>query len=293
MRILVTGASGFIGGAFTRLAVNAGHEVIALLRSPASGVTAGPGMHAVRGDLANIPTDEIAGFRPDVCLHAAWITTPSVYLESAANQQYVEWSLTFVDAMRRIGVRRFVVLGTCVEYDGGRGPLSEAVSPIAPKSVYARAKNALRVALEKQAHATDIELCWARIFYPYGPGEHPERLCSSVIRRLLKGDTVKIMTADSIKDYIHVDDVASALLTVIEMRYAGALNVGRGEGTRVGEVARMIAELMGKPELLELGQESADPYPCVIADAGRLFGLGWRPRVGLREGLEAMIKAAA
>jgi len=295
MRILLTGATGFIGSAVRRLALQRGHTVAALV-PPAEQQRIQPGppdaLHWLVGTLADAPWRDIRRLAPEVCVHTAWIATPGVYLESPDNHRFVQWSLDFLRRAREAGVRHIVVLGTCIEYQIGREPLSEDRTPIAPTTTYARCKNQLRLALEREAHAQGFPLCWGRVFYPYGVGEHPARLCSSIIAKLARGERVVLQTPDSTKDYIYVDDLANAILTAVAAGVAGALNLGTGVGVTVREIASTLGGLLGRPELIaEARPTAADPLGFVVADAGKLRALGWRPAVSLRQGLELLVRA--
>src|SRR5205823_4923511 len=110
VKIFVTGATGFIGGAFCALARVHGHEVASLERP-----------HR----LDSAPWESIRRFAPDACLHAAWIATPGEYLTSPLNRDYLRWSFEFIKEMRKLGTRYFVVLGTCLEYAPSNQKLNE------------------------------------------------------------------------------------------------------------------------------------------------------------------------
>ena len=127
MKILLTGPTGFIGSAFARLALARGHQ-LAGLALPGESLPAGLEGAAtwLRGTLDAAPWKEIAAFAPDLCVHAAWITTPGIYLESPMNERFRDWSLAFVRQLLGMGVAHIVGLGTCVEYRIGKEPL-EAV----------------------------------------------------------------------------------------------------------------------------------------------------------------------
>ena len=286
LRLLVTGGTGFLGSSLVRQAHAAGHAVAVLSRDPdAPRIPAVP----LAGRLEDPPWDAIDRFAPDICVHAAWIATPGVYLDAPENADWHGWSADFLRRLADRGTRRFVVLGTCIEYRPTGQPLSEDTTPIEPASPYARAKDALHRELRATLPGT---LAWARIFYPYGEGEHPDRLASSVIRRLAAGERVGLRTPDSVKDYIHVDDVGSALLRIAESGFDGPVNVGTGTGVTVGEIARWIADRIGRSDLLDLPTGSvADPLDHVVADATRLRSLGWSPKVTLADGLHRLVDA--
>lgn len=291
MRILVTGGSGFLGSAFTRAASAGGHSVAVLSRS-ASGAP-DPRITSLLGDIASPPWDAIERFEPDTFVHLAWIATPGVYLESPENHDWVRWSADFFSRLPAVGVRRTVAVGTCIEYQVTGRPSREDETPISPSSTYARCKHELHGRLREASAANGVPLAWARVFYPYGEGEHPARLASSLVAKFRAGEAVTLKTPGSIKDYIHADDVASALLAVSACGSDGTVNIGTGEWVAVGSVARQIAELVGRPDLLRMPERPvADPLDYVVADAGRLRSLGWRPQVTLVSGLRRLVDAA-
>lgn len=288
MKILVTGATGFVGAAFIKLAAQQGHEIGALVRPqklPAALQLFSNQVKCFPGTLTDFPLNEIRDFKADACVHTAWLATPGVYLHSPENELWVKWSLNF---LREIADdMHVVVLGTCIEYQITDKPLSEQATPILPTSTYAHCKNQLRLALEAEEK---IALCWGRVFYPYGPGEHPDRLCSSLIRRLSNNERVVLNTPNSTKDYIFIEDLARAILTAVEKKYVGALNFGTGQGVQIRQIAQNIAEEMNKRELVEeLSPALVDPLGYVVADASRLQGLGWQPKTALRDGLKKLM----
>lgn len=246
-----------------------------------------------RGTLEEARWEDIAAFGADTCVHTAWITTPGIYLESSDNLKFRDASLNFLQRLLNSGTRHIVGLGTCIEYKISNQPLSEASTPIAPTTTYARCKNELRLALEAQAQMTGAVFSWARVFYPYGPGEHPSRLCSSIIRKLSAGEKIVLKTPDSTKDYIFIEDLAAALLTVVESKVRGAINLGTGIGISVRQIARTLAEMMQKVELIEeMVPPEIDPLGYVVADASRLRQLGWQPQHDLSTGLAKLLETA-
>lgn len=293
MRILITGANGFIGSACVRAALARGHTVAGLKRPgrpcPAD-LPPSDRFQWFEGTLATPPWEAIEAFGPEACLHAAWLATPGVYLDSPENDVLLRDSLAFLEGVVRRGSRHVVGVGTCIEYRITRGPLSELHTPVAPTTPYARAKNALREALEARARREGWRLAWGRVFYPYGPGEHPARLCSAVLQQLRRGQPVTLKTPYSLKDYIFITDLAEAILMTLESQTEGPINWGTGQGVTVLEIARTAAELVGRPDLVRCQEPpDPDPFEVVVADASRLRQLGWQPRVNLQEGLSRLL----
>ena len=294
MRILVTGATGFIGSAFSKLALTHGHEVAGMMlptESVPARVPASDKMIWLKGTLAELPWREIENFQPEACVHFAWIATPGVYLESPENESYLRWSLDLVHRLRGIGTSHIVGVGTCIEYKISDAPLNEERTPVDPTTLYSRCKNALRETLEAESRRDGYGFCWGRVFYPYGVGEHPARLCSSLIAKFRRGEKLVLKTPHSTKDYIYIDDLATAILLTLEKKFAGTINWGTGVGISVRQIADTVAGMLGRPELVEeISPPEKDPLGFVVADAARIRGLGWQPGHTLKQGLDELIR---
>lgn len=210
-------------------------------------------------------------------------------MESPENELYLKWSLDLVHGLRDLGVNHIVGAGTCIEYQISEAPLAEDLTPVNPTTLYARCKDALRKTLAAEAQKDGWQFCWGRIFYPYGAGEHPARLCSSLIQKIQRGEKLVLKTPDSLKDYIYIEDLAAAILLTVEKKFTGTINWGTGVGISVREIAEMAATMLGKPNLVEpASPPGPDPFPFVVADAGKLKALGWKQAWTLERGLEEL-----
>jgi UDP-glucose 4-epimerase len=99
-----------------------------------------------------------------------------------------------------------------------------------------------------------------------------------------------LKTPQSRKDYIYIDDLAAALLAVVEKKFSGAINLGTGAGTTVREIARTIGSMTGKEDLIgEANPPETDPLGDVVADAGKLKSLGWEPKTSLEQGIGKLL----
>ncbi len=295
MKILVTGATGFIGSAFSRLALTHGHAISGMMlptEVPPPHVPVTDRMKWIQGTLADLPWREIESFRPDACVHFAWIATPGVYLESPENERHLEWSLNLARRLKGIGLSQFIGVGTCIEYKITDAPLHEERTPVDPTTLYSRCKNALRETLEVEARKDGTHFCWGRVFYPYGVGEHPARLCSSLIQKFRRGEKLILKTPNSTKDYIYIDDLAAAILLTVERKFQGTINWGTGIGISVRQIADAAAAMIGRPELVgEVSPPEMDPLGYVVADATKLHHLGWKPAHTLAQGLGKLAAA--
>jgi len=234
---------------------------------------------------------EIEAFRPEACVHCAWTTAPRFAYDSPEHFRCLEASQAFIGRAAKLGLQQVLGIGTCIEYQLGPAPLVEDKTPLAPQGAYAESKNAMRAWLEEEAARQGFTYSWARLFYVYGVGEDPSRLCTATINKLLRNEPIVLKTPKSTKDYIYIDDIASALLLVLEERFAGAVNVGTGQGVTIFDLAQTVAQLLNKAGLVRPAvPEVVDPLGYVVADSTRLRSLGWRPEFDLRRGLEAMVR---
>jgi nucleoside-diphosphate-sugar epimerase len=133
---------------------------------------------------------------------------------------------------------------------------------------------------------------WGRIFFVYGPREHPARLVSSVIRSLLAGEEAKCTHGEQVRDFLHASDVAAAFVSLLESDVDGPVNVGSGIPTTIHDLIARIGKAIGRPELLRFGAlpARADEPPTILADIRRLTKeVGWMQRISLEKGLEQTI----
>jgi len=292
MRILVTGAAGFVGGHVVRSLLGSGHEVGALLRltSRADRLAGleGP-LSYIRSGLDDdaVLRAEIARWEPDACIHLAWYAEPGKYLAATENLSCLSDSLRLLEAVAAAGCRHVVMAGTCAEYDADRGYLRED-GPLKPGTLYASTKLALCHTAAARAAQLGVGLSWARLFYLYGPQEDPRRLVPSVITSLLREIPFDASAGSQVRDYLHVADVAAALCALAQGGAGGVFNVCSGEPVSVRHLLSTLGAIMGRNELIRFGALPArgwDPA-FICGDNGRLRqATGWLPRHRFEEGL--------
>lgn len=297
MRVLVTGATGFIGSHVVRELRSRGHEVRATIRtsSPTHRVEAiHDEVEWVDCDLLDASRDDLAdlGDAVDACIHAAWYVEPGRYAHSPQNVEWVGMSLRLLEALGAAGCGRAVFLGTCFEYDHRAGYLAES-SPTHPWTLYGAAKLSTWEMGRHLAPQVGVDLSWARLFYQYGPHESEGRLVPSVIRSLLAGGRPEVTRGTQIRDFLHVADVASALATVAESDHCGPVNIGSGQPVEVREVVRCIAGVLDAEDRVRFGARPDSPSdPPFICANDRILReeLGWKPRFGLDRGIRDTVE---
>jgi nucleoside-diphosphate-sugar epimerase len=290
-RVLVTGASGFVGRAAVAALRARDYEVHGSARTPRAEVEVDEWHAADLLDPAAAAAlaDEV---RATHLLHLAWTTAHGGLWSDPANLAWSRSTCALVEAFAGAGGSRAVLCGTCAQYawDATADPasqLSEATSPRGPASLYGVAKQATEELLEAWSAAVGMSFAAALVFFPYGPHEAPQRLVSSVARSLMSGQDAQVTAGTQVRDFIHVADCGAALAALVESEVSGAVNVGTGVGVSVAEVATCVARIIGREDGLRLGAlPSADGGTRVVADVGRLRDeVGFVPRHDLDSGL--------
>jgi nucleoside-diphosphate-sugar epimerase len=191
------------------------------------------------------------------------------------------------------GGRRAVFAGSCAEYDWSAAYCSEESTPTASRSLYGTCKNGLQQIFTHYCRQEKISGGWGRIFFLYGPYETKSRLIPSVITALLDGKPARCTSGTQVRDFLHVEDVASAFCAFLTSDVEGVVNIASGRPVSIKEVVELIAEKIGRRDLIELGRLSipeAEP-PLILADTTRLAReVEWRPRYDLSTGLDHVIE---
>ena len=291
--VLLTGATGFIGRYCLRPLVSAGYEVHAVSSKRAFLET--PGVHWHKADLLDSGQTKqlMTDIRPTHLLHLAWNVTPGEYWESAENILWLQASLELLRLFASVGGQRVVIAGTCAEYDWQDGICKEDTTPLAPTSLYGACKHSLQIAATAFARGNKLSLAWGRIFFLYGPHEHPSRLVPSVIRALLAGKSADCSDGHQRRDFLFVTDVAEAFVALLNSSVSGAVNIASGEAVAVKDVVRTIAKKLSQADLVRFGKArtvDTEP-PLIVGDVARLkTEVHWSPRFPLADGLDQVIR---
>ncbi len=279
MRVLVTGASGFIGRWALRPLKQQGFEVHTAGRRPPPEGSAVDVFHTTDLLDATQVRALIAAARPTHILHCAWEVTHGRFWTARENLDWVAATLHLARAFAAHDGRRFVGLGTCVEYDwsdGGKAARRES-DPLRPATLYGHAKAGTAAILQSFFGEQQIEFAWARLFHLFGPAENPNRLVASIARALIAGRRAECGSGHFVRDFMPVDSAGLALAVLVGNEFSGAVNVASGCGTTIEHVALTLGRLAGRPDLVALGVRSDAPGspPSMIADIGRLRQMGF------------------
>ena len=293
-KVLVTGGSGFVGRQTLLPLLARGYEVHCAGRpTDTLPPEAREHLHFHECDLLDPAARQtlIRTLQATHLLHLAWYTVHGKFWSTPENQTWHVASLALGQEFADHGGKRAVFAGSCAEYEWADKILVEDLSPLRPATIYGQAKNSLREALKPLFASTGVSWAWGRVFFLYGPYEGPSRLVSSVILKLLAGKPALCSDGHQLRDILHVADVASGLVALLDSGFEGAVNIASGEETPIREVTQAIAVKLGATPLLELGAipRAANDPERIVADSTRLRSLGWVPQFTLDSGLDDTI----
>ena len=290
--VLVTGATGFIGRHTIEPLRARGFEIHAISSRSAPSDMPGVNFHA--GNLLEPGTARrvLEEVRPSHLLHLAWFVVPGKLITSPENFEWVRASMELVREFAAAGGKRVTTCGSGYEYDWRYGFCNEQLTAQTPNTVYGACKQALNLMVENFAATANLSSAWGRVFFLYGPHEHPQRLVSSIILSLLRGEAAKSSHGRQIRDYMHVQDVADGLVTLLDSEVSGTVNASSGRATQIRDIVLTLGSLLGRPELIQLGAipARATAAPMVVGDNAKIGAeLGWQPKFELETGLRHTI----
>nr|WP_292639956.1 NAD(P)-dependent oxidoreductase [Nitrososphaera sp.] len=280
--MLLTGSSGFIGSRIKKAFQEHGDEVFSVTRGESA-------KGDVQSDVSDPRIVEKVSFPIDLIIHAAAYTDTR---PSAANnyEQFFATNCLGTLNMLKVAQRRgadLIYISTCDVYGKPKSlPINETHPPN-PITVYAATKSAAEQLCHGMSQANNFRLRIARPFNTYGPNSPKYRVISSIITQLVSSDSVTINNIQSKRDFVFVDDVASAIVKLSEFQGDDVIvNIGTGITHSIAEVFEVAKRVTGKDTAtLHAQEESSGPIPVLQADITRIKKLGWRPKFDLERGL--------
>ncbi|MFZ3059425.1 MAG: NAD(P)-dependent oxidoreductase [Candidatus Methanoperedens sp.] len=292
-RVLLTGASGFIGRFAVSELLKNNYEVHALYHKSKPVEKKHVIYH--KADLFDFSQQEslIREIKPTHLLHLAWYAVPGLYWNSLENFRWVQASLELLKLFRQYDGQRAVLAGTCAEYDWSFGYCSESVTPTNPSTLYGTCKNSLQEMIAQFSKQTGLSSAWGRIFYLYGPFEDRSRLIPYVVNSLLQDEQANCTHGHQIRDFLYVQDVASAFVALLNSRVEGPINIASGQPVSLQQVVYSIADKLERRDMVRLGSIPVfdNEPPLIVADIRRLTNeVGWKQKFNLDSGLKQTIQ---
>jgi len=289
LKIIITGGSGFVGKNLLPIIAATNHKYYLLDMNTYT--TQYDNIEVVKCNLLDNGevNKKIENIKATHLLHLAWGMSPSNY-NLDINFDWLKSSMNLLEQFQKNGGERVIIAGSGVEYNWDFGCCKEDVTPISHETLYGSTKNILRQYATDYCKHHGLSFVWPRLFFLYGPHEHPDRLISHIICSLLKKEKATILNGEIYRDYFYIKDTVNVLSQLIQNDYSGILNVSSGIPVKLGNVGELIAELMDRRDLLEIKTPSVSKRKVVFANTERLVDdFRYNYQYDLKEGITETI----
>ncbi len=298
-RVLITGATGFVGANLVRMALKEGAEPHVITRKTSDKWR----LEEILGYVTDYDADlldygklesTVMSVRPDIIYHTATYGGRSNQRDtSRIIHTNLIGTINLINACKKAGFDLFVNTGSSSEYGVKTRPMQED-DRLEPVNDYGISKSAATLNCQAATKNEGLPIVTLRLFSPYGNYEDSTRLVPSVILACLRGENPRISSPNFVRDFIYIEDVldAYAKLTDAPRLSGNIFNIGYGKQCTVGEVANKIIELAGNKVKLETGiaqrwPNEPEKWEANISKANYL--LSWKPKYDLEKGLVASI----
>ena len=293
--IIVTGATGAVGSAVVRRAIENGMDVTCIVHLGSKRLGNLPQsdkVHIVECDLHDYGTLSFNG-QYDAFIHLSWEKTFGASRDDAEVQtRNIQYTLDAVQLAHRCGCSVFVGAGSQAEYGVQSVDLTPEL-PVKPESGYGIAKYAAGKLSAMLCKNLSMRQCWVRILSVYGPNDGENSLISYLIREFKAGNSPQLTKCEQMWDYLYADDAADAILAVAEKGVDGkAYPLGSGKGRRLSEYVEDTKNIINPTIAVQFGAKEYYPHQPMhlVADISELSeDTGWAPIIDYREGINRII----
>jgi nucleoside-diphosphate-sugar epimerase len=294
LRVLVTGAGGFVGASFLTALLRSGHHQVAILLRPETRLwrieALLPKIEVLVADLGarRELAASLSQFQPDAIVHLAWDGVLGRDRNCIAQWRNLPAASLLLESAAAAGAKHFIAMGSHAEYGPSPDRITEDDWPH-PTTLYGAAKLATCILAEAMSQELGVRFAWLRLFSSYGPRDNPEWLVPHLIVQLLQRARPSVTKAEQLWDYLYVDNVADALLKVLDTPQAtGVFNLGSGSALPLRRIIETVRDMVDPSLEVGFGEVPYRPDQVMHLEAaiGRLTAAtGWRPVTSLEQGL--------
>jgi dTDP-6-deoxy-L-talose 4-dehydrogenase (NAD+) len=256
-RILLTGATGFVGMQVMKYLSTSDNKLWVVAREKKlNKIENNPSVEKIIKTKNLFEHDQNwwaeQCFGVDAIIHIAWYAEPNLYLQAEQNIDCLIGSINLAKGAIAAGVKKFIGIGTCFEYDLSYRLLS-VDTPLKPSTLYAATKASLYLNLSQIFELSGINFSWCRLFYLYGKNEDPRRLASYIRKQIEKKEPIELTSGNQVRDFLDVEEAARKIVQIYTNERTGAVNICSGKPITVREFAESIADEYGSRNLLRFG----------------------------------------
>ena len=240
MKILITGATGFIGKNFLN-SISEDVSILAISKSHNQFENTNNKVEYIISDLGDVEKYKkfVYQFEPTVAIHLAWHGIPDLGQKNSQFNKRI--SIKLIDVLVKLkSIKKIIITGSCLEYSSSKINCKEDQS-ILPNSYFSTSKNDIRKYLKKECDENQIDYYWLRLFYVYGKYQRKDSLIPSLINCLLKKEVPIINNPYDENDYINIDDVVDFIKLILKSKMeSGIYNIGSGKTLNPIQISRII-----------------------------------------------------
>lgn len=297
-RILITGATGFIGARIAERLEERGHQLALLLRAPKPDDRAGAiygRCQIIQGDLFDRASYAAAlhAFRPETLVHVAWSGVAGAERNAPYQLDNVTATAELLEETIAAGATNFVGFGSQAEYGPQNRKIDEE-TPTEPTTLYGQSKLAACRVTAAMCRMKIVRHAWLRVFSTFGPRDNPSWLIPTLIAKLRAGDVMAMTPCEQVWDFLYVDDAADAAVAVVETKLAsGIFNLGSGRGLPLRETVNLLRDIVRPDGEIGFGKVPYRPDQVMHleADISRLkSATGWTPSVDMETALKQTVQ---
>lgn len=289
-QVLITGGTGFIGQNVVNQLLTRGYEVHSLVYPPFAAEQEGLIQYEVNLLDSKSVEEFFKEHHFENLIHLAWYVGKGCQT-SNINLDWLVASFNILKNFQKSKGTKILMAGSVSEYDYSYGYMDERKTPLNNEFLYGKSKAALYSIAKEFCWRNGINFKWARIFNVYGPNERKERLMPSVITSMLKGEDVKVSTCEKFQDYLHVEDMATGIVSLFESNVSDAVNICSGKPVQLRTIVEKIAELTDfKGKILWGAVPTYFEEPLVVGNNNKLKNeVLFTPQYSLEDGLKQTI----
>lgn len=262
-KILLTGGAGFVGKQILKHLLNYNVDITLVIRRGTKHT-----VDEIENVVSIIETNDLfhetsswwasATSDIDIVINAAWFAEPGSYYTSLKNIDCLRGSLNLAEGCISSGVKKFIGIGTCAEYEISNQPIPHNGS-LKPLSIYAASKLATFQMLQQLFDYSGITFAWCRLFYLFGDGEDDRRLVPYIKKNIIQGQKVELSSGNQVRDFIDVSIAGNIIANISLSDQSGPINVCSGNPKTIREHAIEIAKKLDGENLLNFGARKDNP----------------------------------
>lgn len=291
MKILVTGAGGFLGSNLCNL-ISQEHEILAVSRK-FDNICENNNIRFVKYDLTQYTelNEKFNSFQPDIVIHCAWEGgNSSKDTDKIWQVNNIIASVNLLKLCSKYQVKKFIGFGTSAEFGDYKGKFDEE-SVCKPNNMYGITKFSLKIIAERFCNDNNIDFSWIRPVFTYGPNDVETRLIPKVILSFLKNEDLVLNSCSAVVDYLYVEDFCKAIKSIIDFDLNGDYIISSNQEYQIKNLVENIyKKISPKCELLfdSSIQDKSPQYICSSSEKLKLL-TGWAPQVTMDQGLDFTI----